>query len=147
MDRLWLAFEDGKWVKAVKPAPEEKGPHRYGTFKDAFRHRVLFLYGTQGSEEENKWAFDRARFDAETFWYRGNASVDMLPIVQILIGAPIPMLKCPNMVGRIFQRGPDFPEHALGRSARIDGWHEIHHNAYHKGHRQYANHVQGHPYV
>lgn len=79
MDRFWLAIEDGKWVKAVKPAPEAKGPHRYGTFKDAFRHRVLFLFGTQGSEEENKWAFDRARFDAETFWYRGNASVDVLP--------------------------------------------------------------------
>jgi len=30
--------------------------------------------GTGGSEEENTWALAKARFDAETFWYRGNGS-------------------------------------------------------------------------
>ena len=33
----------------------------------------------QGKSEENTWAFAKARYDAETFWYRGNASIDVIP--------------------------------------------------------------------
>ncbi|MEW4451123.1 hypothetical protein AB1L30_00355, partial [Bremerella sp. JC817] len=51
----------------------------YGAFKDAFRHRVVLVYGTVGSEEENAWALARARYDAETFGYRGNGSIDVIP--------------------------------------------------------------------
>ncbi|HEU5116336.1 MAG TPA: hypothetical protein VFT74_06610, partial [Isosphaeraceae bacterium] len=32
-----------------------------------------------GSAEENAWSLARARYDAETFWYRGNGSVDVVP--------------------------------------------------------------------
>jgi hypothetical protein len=37
------------------------------------------VYGTQGTPEENAWAYARARYDAETFWYRGNGSPDIVP--------------------------------------------------------------------
>ncbi|MCC7292681.1 MAG: prolyl oligopeptidase family serine peptidase [Phycisphaerales bacterium] len=61
------------------PAPPwMKSPRRYGPFKDAFRNRMIFVYGTQGSAEENAWALAKARFDAETFWYRGNGSPDVV---------------------------------------------------------------------
>jgi pimeloyl-ACP methyl ester carboxylesterase len=76
--RIWLQRKDSKWSSAGKPSPAIKGPSRYATFKDAFRNRVLFVYGTRGTAEENAWALAKARFDAETFWYRGNASVDVV---------------------------------------------------------------------
>jgi hypothetical protein len=80
--RIWFvhsAGEDGTWKVAREPLPsQEKGPHRYGPFKDAFRHRMIFVYGTQGTSEENAWACDKARYDAETFWYRGNGSVEVV---------------------------------------------------------------------
>lgn len=70
---------DAPWTKAEGELPEgQKGPHRYGPFKDGFRHHVMFVYGTLGTDAENAWAAAKARFDAETFWYRGNASVDVV---------------------------------------------------------------------
>jgi hypothetical protein len=42
---------------------------------------VVLVYGTVGSEEENAWALARARYDAETFGYRGNGSIDVMPDV------------------------------------------------------------------
>jgi len=38
-----------------------KGPQRYGTFKDAFNNRMIFVYGTSGTKEENEWSFNKAR--------------------------------------------------------------------------------------
>jgi len=78
--RLWLEQENGKWCQIAKPSLNCKNPLRYGTFKDAFRNRVLFVFGTQGSPAENAWSQAKARYDAEVFWYRGNASVDVIPI-------------------------------------------------------------------
>jgi hypothetical protein len=42
---------------------------------------MVFVYGTQGAAEENAWAFAKARYDAEQFWYRGNGAVDVIPDV------------------------------------------------------------------
>ena len=78
-DKLWLQNSDGKWALAESLPPEMKGPLRYGPFKDAFRHHMIFVYGTRGTADENAWAFAKARFDAEAFWYRGNGSVDVIP--------------------------------------------------------------------
>ncbi|RUA08633.1 MAG: alpha/beta hydrolase [Flavobacteriia bacterium] len=72
----------GKWNKASAPALQEKGPHRNGGFKDAFRNKMVFVYATKGSAEENKWYFNRARFDAETFRYRANGSVEVIKDVN-----------------------------------------------------------------
>lgn len=67
-------------------APElnltEKGPHRGGPFKDAFRNRVLFVYGTRGTPEENAWSLQKSRFDAEIFQYSGNGSIEITADVK-----------------------------------------------------------------
>ena len=78
-NRIWLSRKSGQWEAVPKPSASLKGPHRYGLFKDAFKNRVLFVYGTKGTRDENAWAFAKARYDAETFWYQGNGSVDIVP--------------------------------------------------------------------
>jgi len=76
--QLWCRRTGDGWSVCQAPPPAWKGPHRYGLFKDAFRNRVLFVYGTAGGEEHNAWTLAKARYDAETLWYRGNASVDVV---------------------------------------------------------------------
>jgi len=78
VDYLYLRRNEGKWEKASAPSLSEKGPHRYGGFKDAFRKNMVFVYGTGGNREENRWNYLKARFDAETFSYRGNGSVEVV---------------------------------------------------------------------
>jgi hypothetical protein len=77
-DSIYLLKEKNKWVIASKPLAAEKTPTRYGTFKDAFNHRMIFVYGTTGSKEENEWSFNKARYDAETWSYRGNGAIDIV---------------------------------------------------------------------
>lgn len=76
-----LYFEriEGRWLRVEQEWPvSDKGPHRYGQFKDAFRNRVMFVYGTQGDAAENAANYNKARFDAEVFWYRANGSIDVI---------------------------------------------------------------------
>ena len=68
--RIWLSRDDKNWSVTGMPAPDEKRPKRMGPFKEAFRHRVVFVYGTKGDTEQNTWAMAKARYDAEAFWYR-----------------------------------------------------------------------------
>jgi hypothetical protein len=77
-ERIWLARDGGHWHQSAVPDPVEKSPARYGTFKDAIRHHVVFVVGTHGTTAENRWAAAKARYDAEAFWYQGNGSVDIL---------------------------------------------------------------------
>lgn len=37
------------------------------------------VFGTRGSRPENEWSYNKARYDAETWWYRGNGSMDLSP--------------------------------------------------------------------
>jgi pimeloyl-ACP methyl ester carboxylesterase len=76
--KLWLTKKDKQWIIFEKPSKWLKGPHRYGTFKDVFKNRVVFVYGTKGNKKENQWAYTKARYDAECFWYQGNASIDII---------------------------------------------------------------------
>jgi pimeloyl-ACP methyl ester carboxylesterase len=76
--RLWLVRDGDSWAVAVEPKPDVKGPRRCGPFKEVFKDRMVFVYGTRGSTEENAWALAKARYDAETFWYRGNGSVEVI---------------------------------------------------------------------
>jgi poly(3-hydroxybutyrate) depolymerase len=78
-DTAWLVRNGGAWMLGTKPGSEQKGPHRYGTFKDAFNHKMVFVYGTSGTKEENEWSYNKARYDAETWYYRGNGAVDVIP--------------------------------------------------------------------
>lgn len=77
-DTVYLRSAGGKWLLASKPSFKEKGPHRYGTFKEPFNHRMIFVYGTSGSRDENAWSINKARYDAETWYYRGNGAVDVM---------------------------------------------------------------------
>jgi dipeptidyl aminopeptidase/acylaminoacyl peptidase len=77
-DSVWLRKENNQWSVTVRPDASQKGPLRYGTFKDPFNNRMIFVYGTKGSKEENDWSFNKARYDAETWYYRGNGSVDII---------------------------------------------------------------------
>ncbi|WP_234736509.1 carboxylesterase family protein [Tellurirhabdus bombi] len=77
-DTLILRREGGKWSQTDRLSLKQKGPHRNGTFKDAFNNRMVFVYGTTGTAAENEWAYNKARFDAETWYYRGNGAVDII---------------------------------------------------------------------
>jgi hypothetical protein len=75
---LWFERTGKGWQSAQPPSPRSKGPSRNGTFKAAFDHGVILVYGTAGKEEENRWAEAKARYDAETFWYRGGGSFEVV---------------------------------------------------------------------
>lgn len=76
---LHLKQENGKWMAIRTPDLSEKHPGRYGGFKLAFDNNVVFVYGTKGSAEENRWNLNKALYDSETFLYRGNGSVNVVP--------------------------------------------------------------------
>lgn len=73
-----LKKENGQWEMAESLLASEKNPLRSGTFKDAFRNRMVFVYGTTGNAAENAWSQEKARFDAESWYYRGNGAVDII---------------------------------------------------------------------
>lgn len=77
--RIHLARDDKGWRLDAAPGLDQKGPHRAGGFKDAFRHRFVFVYGTRGDDTEDFRTLAKARLDAETFWVRGNAGIEILP--------------------------------------------------------------------
>ena len=77
--RVYLERGEAGWALVPPPRPGDKGPHRSGGFKDAFRHRFVLVYGTRGDDVEDLRALGKARFDAETFWVRGNAGVEIIP--------------------------------------------------------------------
>lgn len=76
---LALARGSEGWAVAGPASPAQKNPRRYGPLREAFTGRVLFVYATQGDAAENAWALAKARYDAESFWYRGNGSIDVVP--------------------------------------------------------------------
>jgi len=53
----------------------EKNPGRYGGFKQAFQHNMVFVVGTHGDEANKLMGF--ARYLAESLYYRGNGAVDV----------------------------------------------------------------------
>lgn len=77
-----LEKRDDRWTGATEPTAVAKNPLRAGPFKEAFKHRMLFVYATRGSAEENAWAYAKARYDAESWFYRGNGAVDAIPDTQ-----------------------------------------------------------------
>lgn len=84
VDSVVLELKVDKWVLSNTPSLTQKGPHRYGTFKDGFRNHMLFVYGTIGTAQENEWSLNKAKYDAETWYYRGNGSVDIITDVEYI---------------------------------------------------------------
>jgi pimeloyl-ACP methyl ester carboxylesterase len=78
-EHVFLKKINSKWTFISQPSFAEKGPVRYGTFKEAFNNNMVFVYSTIGTKEENAWSFAKARYDAETWYYRGNGAVDIIP--------------------------------------------------------------------
>lgn len=74
----FFARREGKWAPAAAPSAEQKNPARYGPLKDGLRHNLLVVYGTQGTDEEDRWYAMRARFEAEAWAYRGNGAFDVI---------------------------------------------------------------------
>ncbi len=131
--RLYLERGDQGWAPAPAPAPALKGPRRSGGFKDAFRHGFVLVYGTRGDEAEDTRAFTKARADAETFWVRGNAGIEVLPDTafdparykdrgvilygnadtnaawtKLLAGSPVEVRNGRARVGEKLYAGPDY---------------------------------------
>ena len=77
-DRVVYKKIDGAWEISPAPGKNEKGPHRNGGFKDAFRNNMVLVYASNGNKIENEWYYNRARFDAEKFWYRANGNVEIV---------------------------------------------------------------------
>lgn len=77
-DTLLLERAGDEWKVVEGFPPNDKSPFRSSGFKNGFDRQMVFVYGTKGSAEENAWALNRARFDAEAFYYRGNGSVDVM---------------------------------------------------------------------
>jgi pimeloyl-ACP methyl ester carboxylesterase len=77
-DDISLRLINGVWTVASSPPATEKTPERNGGFKLAFTNNVVLVYGTRGNREENLWYENKARYDAETFLYRGNGSIEVI---------------------------------------------------------------------
>lgn len=77
-DSIYLLKQNMQWTLSEAPSLMQKNPLRYGTFKEAFNHHMIFVYGTKGTKPENEWAYNKARFDAESWYYRGNGAVDII---------------------------------------------------------------------
>jgi predicted esterase len=55
-----------------------KNPARAGPFKLAFTNRMIWVYGTGGTADENAATLSKVRNDAAAWWYRGNGRVRIL---------------------------------------------------------------------
>ncbi|MFO0827521.1 MAG: prolyl oligopeptidase family serine peptidase [Phycisphaerales bacterium] len=73
---LWLARQGDAWK--VDESRSGKTALRGGPFKDAFRNDMMFVYGTAGDDASDARLLAKTRFDAETWWYRGNGSVEIV---------------------------------------------------------------------
>ena len=57
----------------------QKGPHRAGTVASIVeQNHPIFVIGTNGTDQENRWALEKARLNSETMWYRGNVSYEII---------------------------------------------------------------------
>lgn len=74
---ILLKKESGEWKIAARNSAE-KNPVRNGGFKNAFNNHVVFVYATGGNREETEWYKNKARFDAETFQYKANGSIEVI---------------------------------------------------------------------
>lgn len=79
---------DRSWAQVGAFDPTLKGAHRSGPFKHAFNNHMAFVYATGGTDDENAWALAKARYDAETWQYRANGSVDVVPDTAFDLDAP-----------------------------------------------------------
>ena len=97
--RICLRRDEAGWRSVGAPSAQLKGPQRYGWFKNAMNHSFLLVYGTNGSAEENAWACNKARMDAEQWWYRGNGSVEIIADSEFQAAPHITAMRVSNRRG------------------------------------------------
>lgn len=73
-----LEFKNGGWSAIAAIDSTRKYAERQGGFKQAFDNNVVLVYATKGTKQENNWWAAKARFDAESFYYKGNGSLDVI---------------------------------------------------------------------
>lgn len=78
MDTILLEKRDQSWKVITSISQEDKKPGRSGTFKEAFNHHMVFVVGTKGTDEANMENLNKAKYDAESWYYRGNGAVDII---------------------------------------------------------------------
>jgi len=76
--KIYLQKVNGTWSLTNKPDESNKNPLRCGNFREVLNVNPVFVYGTKGNKKENEWAFEKANFDAEKIWYRGNSSIEII---------------------------------------------------------------------
>jgi hypothetical protein len=77
-DSVYVEKNNEAWSIVQKPNSNDKNPLRYGTFKEAFNHNMIFVVGASGNKEENETNLNKAIYDAESWYYRGNGAVDII---------------------------------------------------------------------
>lgn len=78
--RPWLLRTPLGWT--VEPPPAgEKSPARSGPFKRAFDRRFVLVYG-----EHDREGRERARYDAQVWWYRANGDAEVVSDATFLAG-------------------------------------------------------------
>ena len=77
-NNIHLVKKNEEWMEVPEIDLSEKHAERQGGFKMAFDNNVVFVYATHGDKATNEWYLNKARFDAETFLYRGNGSIDIV---------------------------------------------------------------------
>jgi hypothetical protein len=78
-EKGWVPDEDG-------PPADEKYPTSSGPFKRAFDREFVLVPGTKGTDAEDRELLDLARYVAESWWYRGNGTVEILDDEIFLAG-------------------------------------------------------------
>ena len=85
-DTVFFKRDNKGWNLSSRPDAFEKGPERYGTFKEAFNNHMVFVVGTMGKADENEVNYNKALYDAESWYYRGNGAVDIVTDKEFLKG-------------------------------------------------------------
>ena len=63
--------ETWKQLVTMGPMRPRKFAHLQGPFKRAWNRRFVFVVGTKGTPQETTRLWERARYDAQRWWYRG----------------------------------------------------------------------------
>ncbi|MGE3800795.1 MAG: prolyl oligopeptidase family serine peptidase [Candidatus Kapaibacterium sp.] len=78
-ERIIVKRVGNQWREGTLPQQTEKSPLSYGGFKYGMQRRMIFVYGTKGTADETALIYAKARYDAETWWYRANGAVQLVP--------------------------------------------------------------------
>jgi hypothetical protein len=84
--RTWLARSGDTWAVGAAPPAVEKSARRTGPFKRAFGNGFVLVYGTKGTQEENRVLLERARYDAHVWAYRARGHARLVPDTELSDG-------------------------------------------------------------